>query len=155
MMRVYRIYNERRLPDDAMGAKLLGGRWNPKGYGVLYTSTHLSLACLEKLVHFGPRANPVKMRYAFTDIASAHDSLDPRREYVHQGEQCTAEIGKQWIVHAQALAVLVPSVLIPEEDNVLINPFHEGYASIRWESRPFDWDQRLLELTASGTGRPG
>lgn len=145
-MRLYRIYNERRSPDDSQGAKLLGGRWNPKGYGVLYSSAHLSLACLEKLVHLGPHANPGKMRYAFTDIALVHDSLDPRKEFVHQGEQCTAEIGKQWIVHGKSLAVRVPSVLIPEEDNVLLNPFHEDYASLQWDSKPFDWDQRLLEL---------
>lgn len=154
-MRLFRIYNERRSPSDSFGAKLLGGRWNPQGYGVLYASTHLSLACLEKLVHLGSQANPGKMRYAFTDIASAHDSLDPRREFVHKGEQCTAEIGKQWIVHAQSLAVRVPSVLIPEEDNVLLNPFHEDYASLQWDSQPFDWDLRLLELAASGIGRPG
>ena len=153
-MRLYRIYNERRAPNDSMGAKLLGGRWNPKGYGVLYASTHLSLACLEKLVHLGPQANPGRMRYAFTDLPHVHDSLDPRREYVHQGELCTAEIGKQWIVHAQSLAVRVPSVLIPEEDNVLLNPFHDDYASLRWDSKPFDWDHRLLELAASGIGPP-
>ena len=145
-MRVYRIYNERRSPGDSMGAKLLGGRWNPKGYGVLYASTHLSLSCLEKLVHFGNRPAPGKMRYGWTDIPEVQDSLDSQREYVHRGELFTAEIGKQWIVHAQTLAVRVPSVLIPEEDNVLLNPFHQDYGSLVWNAKPFDWDQRLVDL---------
>ena len=86
------------------------------------------------------------MHYACTELPHVVDSLDPQRHYVHQGEPCTAEIGKQWIVHAKSLAVRVPSVLIPEEDNILLNPFHEDYASLQWDSKPFDWDQRLLEL---------
>ena len=76
-MRVYRIHNDRRAPNDAMGARIAGGRWNPKGYMVLYAATHLSLACLEKLVHLEAGVMPQKLRYSWADLQSAPGSLDP------------------------------------------------------------------------------
>ena len=145
-MRVYRIFDERRSPNDPTGAKIFGGRWNPEGYGVLYVSTHLSLSCLETLVHLGQKSNPSRIRYGWTDIPEVSDSLDSQRLYVYQGEPVTAEIGKQWLVHGQALAVRVPSILVPEEDNVLLNPFHETYRGLAWDSKPFHWDRRFLDM---------
>jgi RES domain-containing protein len=145
-MRVFRIYNDGRLPNDAMGAKIAGGRWNPKGYMVLYAATHLSLACLEKVVHLERGRMPRKVRYAWADLPANIGTLDPNQEYVRQGRGVTSEIGKQWIVHGNELAVRVPSSLIPDEDNVLLNPVHLHYGALQWDSRSFEWDSRLLEM---------
>jgi RES domain-containing protein len=131
-MRVYRIYNDGRLPNDAMGARIAGGRWNPKGLMVLYAAAHLSLACLEKMVHLNRGTMPTKLRYAWTEVAANLGSLDPRRDYVYRGTNVTVEIGRQWIVHRKELAVRVPSVLIPEEDNILLNPIHPEYEALEW-----------------------
>jgi RES domain-containing protein len=73
-------------------------------------------------------------------------SLDPDREYLTRGEYYTVEIGRRWLDYANELAVRVPSILIPEEDNVLLNPRHQDYAGLHWKSEPFEWDQRLLNL---------
>jgi len=68
VIRVYCIFNHGRAPNDSMGAHIAGGRWNPPGYPVLYTSSHLSLACLEKLIH-------LRLRYAWADLPGDLTSL--------------------------------------------------------------------------------
>jgi len=69
VIRVYCIFNHGRAPNDSMGAHIAGGRWNPPGYPVLYTSSHLSLACLEKLIH-------LRLRYAWADLPGDLTSLN-------------------------------------------------------------------------------
>ena len=145
-MRVFRIYNDGRSPNDAIGAKISGGRWNPKGWMALYASTHLSLACLEKMVHVERGTMPLKLRYAWTEIPAKFESLDPTRQYVRRSLGETAEIGKQWLANSNELAIRVPSVLIPGEENILLNPVHPDYEALQWESLPFEWESRLLEL---------
>lgn len=145
-MRVFRIYKDGRSPSDAMGAKISGGRWNPKGFMVLYAATHLSLACLEKMVHLERGTMPRKLRYGWTEIPAKLGSLDPTQEYVRRRLGETAEIGKQWLVHSNELAIRVPSLLIPGEDNILLNPVHPEYKALQWDSLPFEWESRLLEL---------
>jgi RES domain-containing protein len=50
-MTIYRMHRAKRSPGDYTGAMVAGGRWNPIGIPMLYTAEHLSLACLEVLVH--------------------------------------------------------------------------------------------------------
>ena len=97
---------------------------------------------------------PTKVQYSWADLRSAPESLDSDRQYVYCGHDTTAEISKQWIVHANELAVRVPSVLIPTEDNVLLNPIHPDYGELVWKSEPFEWDSRLAELVAR-SAKPG
>jgi RES domain-containing protein len=50
-MTIYRMHRASRSAADYRGAMIAGGRWNPIGVPMLYTAEHLSLACLEVLVH--------------------------------------------------------------------------------------------------------
>ena len=52
-MRVFRIQNRRYAESflDGEGARLNGGRWNPVGTPLVYTSTTPELAVLEVMVH--------------------------------------------------------------------------------------------------------
>lgn len=150
-IRVFRLYKSGRLPEDPMGAYLSGGRWNPPGHRMLYTSTHLSLACLEILAHVTINTVPRQLSCAWTYLPPVTDSLDPQKQLLRRGTEITAEIGKQWLVQANELAIRVPSIIIPEEDNILLNPNAPGYDSLTWDTKPFDWDVRLLNLlTQSG-----
>ncbi len=135
------------------GPKISGGRWNPTGFMVLYASMHLSLACVEKMVHLEHGTMPRQLHYAWTEVPANLGSLDPNWQRVHRGAAETAEIGRQWLVHSNELAVRVPSVLIPGEDNIILNPFHSDYEALQWDSFPFEWDSRLLELIASAPPR--
>ena len=68
-MKLFRISRDKYICDlSGEGARLLGGRWNPKGVPVIYTSTHESLAALETLVH-SPIANlPDDLKIAILNI---------------------------------------------------------------------------------------
>ena len=106
------------------------------------------------MVHLAAGVMPQKLRYSWADLQSAPGSSDPDRQHVYRGHDTTAEIGKQWIVHGNELAASVPSVLIPIEDNVLLNPIHPDYGELVWKSEPFEWDSRLAELVAR-SAKPG
>jgi RES domain-containing protein len=83
------------------------------------------------------------MRYAWTELPWPARSLDPDRRF-YRSSRDTVEIGKQWLVHGYELAVRVPSVVVPVEDNVLLNPHHQDFDALDWETQPFELDARLI-----------
>lgn len=121
-------------------------RWNPKDLMVLYAATHLSLACLNKMVHLERGPMPRKLRHAWAEIPAKFGSLDPTRQFVRRSLGENAEIGKQWLVHGDELGIRVPSALIPGEDKGLLNPAHPDYEARQWDSLPLECKTRLLKL---------
>lgn len=135
------------------GAEITGGRWNRKGRLVLYTSTSIALTCLETAVHLKQRGLPLN-RYlvkisvpldtwraretmAATDLPVGWDAL-------LEGK-VSLDVGDTWLVGGTAPLLLVPSVIVPEEHNVLINPAHalsKGITSAK--VRKWLYDPRLL-----------
>lgn len=136
------MHRARRLASDYRGAMVAGGRWNPIGDPMLYTAEHLSLACLEVLVHLDKGQLPrdyVWSKAELPDIPSLLSDSIPASVIACQ------IAGAAWIREAQQLAVRVPSVIIPEEFNVLLNPNHAAYASVLWrKARTFQFDPRLF-----------
>jgi RES domain-containing protein len=49
---VFRLCSKRYPANDGKGAALKGGRWNPAGTEVIYTSVTASLAALEVLANY-------------------------------------------------------------------------------------------------------
>ena len=71
-MLVYRIAKTKHITDlNGTGAKLFGGRWNEKGTPLVYTSSSISLAILESLVHFPLHLAPGDMSLSFINIPDA------------------------------------------------------------------------------------
>ena len=134
------------------GAKLTGGRWNGKGIPVTYASTSIALATLETLAHLGDN---IAIRNAFLVKITVPASLWKTRETVTAAEldptwlaeppgSTTVELGNTWIAAETAALLLVPSVIIPEEYNALINPAHTASTKLRVEvMRQFVYDPRL------------
>ena len=62
-------------------------------------------------------------------------------------EAFTQEMGMNWLVGSSSLALLVPSYIVPLENNILINPAHPDYVKIKLtiEKNPFFFDPRLCE----------
>ena len=57
----------------------------------------------------------------------------------------TQSAGRAWINEKRQFAIRVPSAVIPEDHNILLNPTHSGYAALEWqEPRPFEFDVRLF-----------
>ena len=137
-MIVYRITKWEYLDDlTGKGARLYGGRWNQEGYEVLYTSAHLSLAVLELLAN--QVRNLVDDTYGYirieiplsNDILQFNSDLLPSnwRNGVYAEE--TLQYGTDWLKQNSSLALEVPSAVLKQESNILINPNHPNFRSIR------------------------
>jgi RES domain-containing protein len=149
-MRLWRIASGRYEPLDGEGARRVGGRWNSPGRPVVYTSAHASLAVLEKLVWTDPEDVPDDLLLFEIDLPDdlrvetvRADRLPP--DWTGPGSLACAELGDRWLAAGEAVALVVPSAVLPEESNVLVNPLHPDAARIRpVDSRPFTFDVRLL-----------
>lgn len=128
-MFVYRIAHPRYSGDlSGEGARLYGGRWNPKGLACLYTSDHPALALLELAVHHTAQNLPESMvlmeievpnpmLFNFVDEAD----LNPNWK-TSNGQLETETIGTNWLLDKEKPMLKVPSVLCPFAWNWLINP---------------------------------
>lgn len=136
---------------DGEGARLAGGRWNAPGLPVAYCASSLSLAILELLVHVDPGSFPedlVAIRVEIPDDLALRRVLpaelpgDWRRE---PGRGQLRALGTAWL-RAQKEAVLaVPSVIVPGETNLLVNPRHPDAVQVRvLATEPFSLDARLF-----------
>lgn len=132
------------------GARLFGGRWNSAGVSVVYAAEHLSLAALETRVHIDQIR--MKKRYvgfgiAFNDslVKTLHVSdlpKDWRQEPPHPSLQV---IGDRWVKSGDSVILAVPSVIIPQELNLLINPLHPDFKKIViGKPNAFIFDPRLF-----------
>lgn len=150
-MLVWRIARAPYAALDGEGARRYGGRWNSGGVAVVYASTTLSLAALEYLVHVDPEDVPadlVAMGIRLPDDPPGErvrlSDLPPDWNRVPDHPACVAR-GDAWAREARTLLLRVPSAVVPEEENVLLNPRHPDAARIRVDrSRPFAFDPRLL-----------
>jgi RES domain-containing protein len=134
---------------DGEGAFRFGGRWNSPRTRIVYTSTTLSLAALETLVHLTP---PMPLRYLayrlqFDDVLVA--KLPPRRLprdwKVQPPGHGTMSIGDEWVRRGRTAILAVPSVLVPGELNYLLNPGHPDFKKVSiGRPQPFSLDSRLI-----------
>ncbi|HEX9872959.1 MAG TPA: RES family NAD+ phosphorylase, partial [Deferrimonas sp.] len=78
-MQLYRLISSRFARDlSGEGARRYGGRWNPKGTAVLYTTTSVSLSVLESLVHQPTTESFLSL--VLSTIEIPHDSVIQRLE---------------------------------------------------------------------------
>ena len=117
------------------GAEKSGGRWNRVGIPVVYCSETRALACLETLVHLARHPLPlnrylVKITVPAAAWASAI-TLDGSSLIGWDAEpagKASLDWGSTWLAGTASLLARVPSVVVPEEFNVLINPRHKDRA---------------------------
>jgi RES domain-containing protein len=135
---------------DGEGARRVGGRWNPPGSPVVYGASSLSLAVLELLVHVDPEAMPDDLVALRVEIPEDLPSLRLRPDELpadwrlDRGRAGLRALGLRWLQEAASAVLVVPSVIVPEEDNLLVNPGHPDAARIRIAGqRPFHLDARL------------
>ena len=131
------------------GAKEYGGRFNSVGTPVVYTSESVSLATLELLAKAGGRqrlSNRVVVPARFDEsqvIAYDRENLPEGWDDRPYGP-ASQQVGDEWIRSEESLVLRVPSVVVPEEHNYLINPEHPGFGELGFgEPRPLDPDPRL------------
>lgn len=135
---------------DGEGARRYGARWNSPGVRVAYASESASLAVLEVLAHLGTSSTLPSYALVSADIPEALvEDLDiaqlPSDWRVSPPPARVQALGDAW-VRARASAVLrVPTVLVPSEHNLLINPAHPDAARVRvGVPERFAFDPRLV-----------
>ena len=137
---------------SGQGARLYGTRWTRPGKVVVSTSTTLSLSALEYLVHLDVDLVPndlVSIEIAIADGAPTHvveaDKLQ-KGWRAYPAPESLGDIGDRWHGLGKDLLLSVPSAVIPNERNILINPAHPDFKhSVRMvKSEPFAFDDRLL-----------
>lgn len=143
------------------GARLYGGRWNSPGRRVVYLSATLSLAALETLVHADPRAfqrDYVAFRLQLSErqvraLPEAELSPGWRERPLSPGARA---VGDAWLQELASLGLWVPSVVIPLERNLLVNPAHPDWEDARIsEPIPFRFDARLPRRPQRGRAGQG
>jgi RES domain-containing protein len=150
-MEVYRISKCAYINDlSGTGARLYGGRWNSPGHSIVYTAGSRALSALEVLVHI-PLKNIVQ-DFCIATIEIPEDIAIKAlaKQDLPQGWQSLAPfpalqtIGDEWVDTAKYAVLRIPSVVIAEEFNYLINPLHPDAAKIKIiHMQPFLFDQRL------------
>lgn len=151
-MLVYRIAKTKYINDlTGIGAKTVGGRWNSKGVAVLYASSSNALSVLEVLAHLPAAFFPSNMsittielpddsiaEVSLTKLPTDWNKIPPPAELQN--------IGMKWVTKNEFLSMKVPSIIVPKEWNILVNPLHPDFHKVKQISvEPFNFDTRLLK----------
>jgi len=146
-MIAWRITSSRYAAMDGAGGLLVDGRWHRRGLPVIYTSSSIALATLEKRVHtqFNMRAQ-VLIRIEVPDEAvRAVESIATLPGDWAQDRGFTQSLGSKWLEDMVSFALSVPSAVIPLERNLLLNPRHSDFRlSTSDEPIPYRFDERLF-----------
>ena len=137
---------------SGIGAELAGGRWNHKGYPMVYTSEHLSLAVLEMFVHVSEQTAPgdlISIRASLPDAVPVTElpesALPPNWRAVPAPAELK-DIGTAWLKEGRTAVLVVPSAVTTRERNLLLNPKHPDMNFLQPDSgQPFHFDPRMFE----------
>lgn len=131
------------------GARLYGGRWNSEGRAALYLASSRSLAVLEALAHLSPTNMPddfcMLAIEASDDVIAVDEDLLPPDWNEYPEQNALKQMGNQFLQSRKHLLLKVPSALVDDEYNYIMNPLHPLAASVKiLQQRPFSFDERLL-----------
>lgn len=139
---------------DGSGAAKEGGRWNSTGVRVIYCSRNLAMAAQEKYIHLPKPVmlNLVKFRIEFAGLRIETVEHLPLEWRKFPAPASTQVIGDEWAASKRTAILAVPSVLIPEETNYLLNPSHPDFGKIVISApEPFVFDSRISRLAEPAT----
>ena len=149
-MKVWRICSRKHQRFDGEGASLYGGRWNHAGTAVVYTSASLALAALEFFVHIDVDLLPndlVAIAAEFPEklaVETVKSTGLPKNWRRYPALESLKDIGTTWVTEGPTAILAVPSAIIPEEQNYLLNPAHQDFKHVRLRRPiPFYFDPRM------------
>lgn len=152
-MKIYRLSREKYTRDlSGTGAMLNGGRWNSRGKYALYTAENISLAKLEVAVHLDFDLIPDD--YYLIEIEMPDNATIQTIETAQLFEdwdsiphsESTQRIGDEFLSSQEFLALKVPSAIVKQEFNYILNPAHTSYSQVKVTAiEPFQFDHRLFK----------
>jgi RES domain-containing protein len=134
------------------GSASTGGRWNMKGTPVVYAAGSIALACLETLVHLNGNDLPynrylVKIKVPLA-VWKSRMTLDTTKKNVGWDAlpfgKVSIDAGEKWVKEQKSALLVVPSIIVPRENNVLINPAHPDATKLIFDKlEKWRYDTRL------------
>jgi RES domain-containing protein len=147
---LWRISNHLSLAGD--GALHTPGRWHTRGRRVVYSAQSPAAALLEILVHFELDIQSLPVRYRLLKIQAPDDvnvervSVDELPADWPEKTEGTRAIGDGWLTNGSAALLSVPSAIVPETFNVLLNPAHpDARRIVIVQSSEYAIDSRLVK----------
>ena len=142
-------------PLSVEGSRRWGGRWNPPGVGILYTSSSPELTLLEQLVHLPTLPYQDLPRLCLLTLALSQQPriLQPNELPANWRDEADFTpnhlLLADWLANPDVLALGVPSAVVSESLNYLLHPLHPLFADIEViQSKPFPVDPRLWRQVA-------
>lgn len=149
MAAFFRIVQERWAATamSGEGARRFGGRWNPPGIAAVYLADSRALAALEILVHAPREILGLEWRVIEVEVPDECIGEMPAlpEDWKHQPSSAAArKMGAEWLMERRTPALRLPSVIVPEEHTLLVNPGHAEFPRLRCRiPMPFRFDPRL------------
>jgi RES domain-containing protein len=150
-MSFWRITNHQFIESSftGNGAEQYGGRFNPQGKKAVYTSEHLSLSVLEMLVQVNNREH-LKNHYCIPYRLDEKYIKTLKSNELPEGwdalpyNSVSQEFGYQWLESKTSVALRVPSIVIPQEYNLILNPDHKDFSKLKiGDPIPIPLDRRI------------
>lgn len=148
-MFLWRISNHASL--DGRGGLLAGARWHLAGQPIVYLAESPAGSLLEVLVHLELDLDnlPKTFKLSKIEVPSTisirnFDEAKLTADWTNDPDS-TAEMGTAWLTSGSTALLCVPSAIVPETNNYLLNPRHDQAAKVKvlW-NRDYPWDKRLL-----------
>ncbi len=149
MTSVYRLVRRERAAEalSGEGARRYGGRWNPPGTAVVYAAESRALAVLEMFVHVTFEARALRFMLITLELPAKLKVARHAADRPPRALAASQEAGGAWLAGGTQLALVVPSVLVPQEKNYVLNVAHAQFAGVRVaKSEPFSFDERLWSV---------
>lgn len=151
MATFYRIVQAEwaRVAMNGEGAFLHGGRWNPPGLHAVYLAESRALAALEIIV-YAPR-EVMSLDWRIIEVEVPDELIEavsradlPVGWHAMPSSLTARNFGMAWLNTRKALALKLPSVIIPEEHSLMLNPRHADVVKLRVsKARKFELDPRF------------
>lgn len=142
-MNLWRISNSATL--NGLGGTLQSARWHTKGRAIVYTADHPASAPLEMLANLDVGLLPDTFRLLKISVP---DEIAPETVMAVSNWlddiSLSRAVGDQWLRDGRSLLLQVPSAILPDVFNILINPLHPDAQRLKIEDvQSVPLDQRL------------
>lgn len=141
-MTCWRLVKSRRADQvlSGDGARMFGGRWNHPGSRIVYASSTLSLAALEVFVHL--HGHEAHMSFTAVQLIIPDDAVEvlSRSHLPHGWRSSPApdackDLGSMWARSQRSLGLIVPSIVVQQEINILICVDHPQFSVSRYRQQ--------------------
>ncbi|HVS24374.1 MAG TPA: RES family NAD+ phosphorylase [Gammaproteobacteria bacterium] len=148
MTNVFRLVRRERAADalSGEGARRYGGRWNPPGAAVVYAAESRALAVLEAFVHLTLEARALRFVLFTLELPGRARLRRHAGAEAPRSLAASQEAARAWLDGGEELALVVPSVIVPQEKNYVLSVAHAQFAAVRVaDAEPLSFDDRLWQ----------